>query len=101
MLYETHSIVSAENTEMVSRLVGEMNYNAKEKHAEEQGKPLSSPSYMSSPKREFSPSGGRESSIGPGSSIISVEIVEKDSKDFERISCESDITVSLVILLVQ
>ncbi|KAJ9581286.1 hypothetical protein L9F63_023536, partial [Diploptera punctata] len=95
VLYETHSIVSAENSEMVSRLVNEMNYNAKEKHAEEQGKSLPSPSYMSSPKREgaeFSPSGGSDSRITPTSNIISVDIVEKDAKDLDKVN-DLDIVV--------
>ncbi|XP_069681208.1 putative methyltransferase NSUN7 [Periplaneta americana] len=86
VLYETHSIVPAENTEMVTRLVNEMNNFAREKHAEEQGKPLS-PSYSSvSFKRE-----GPEMSPGAGGeSIISVEIVEKDSE--RAFSSEIDIT---------
>ncbi|XP_047004611.1 putative methyltransferase NSUN7 [Schistocerca americana] len=40
VLYETHSIVAAENSDMVSRLVREVNHAALERHAEERGRPL-------------------------------------------------------------
>lgn len=38
VLYETHSIVTAENSDMVSHLVKEVNQAALEKHAEEKGR---------------------------------------------------------------
>ncbi|PSN54872.1 hypothetical protein C0J52_12418 [Blattella germanica] len=80
VLYETHSIVSAENSEMVTQLVNEMNNGAREKHAEEQGKPLPSPSFIStSSKKEGSDIGhfvaGGDTTIPSTNSIISVEIV--------------------------
>ena len=43
VLYENHSIVPAENSEMVTRMLKQMNNNAREKHLEELGKALAVP----------------------------------------------------------
>jgi 16S rRNA C967 or C1407 C5-methylase (RsmB/RsmF family) len=90
VVYETHSVVPAENSEMVARLVSEMNNIARGKHAEEQGK-----SVMSSRVEGLETSSGadHENAATPVASDIPTENVDvKDSKGINF--SETNISVS-------
>jgi hypothetical protein len=90
VLYETHSVIPAENSEMVTRLVEEMNKNARQKHAEERVKAI-----MACKQEESETSGasGFETVAAPTGSALSSRNI--DGKDPERPSfSETDITVS-------
>jgi hypothetical protein len=59
VLYENHSIVPAENREMVTRMLKQMNNNAREKHLEELGKTLAIPNREGSETSGEAVAGGR------------------------------------------
>jgi hypothetical protein len=90
VLYETHSVVPAENSEMVTRVVNEMNKNARDKHVEEQTK-LHAASKMET--SETSAASGGETVAAPASSVVSFQ--NPDEKNPGKPSFpETDVSVS-------
>ncbi|PNF21705.1 hypothetical protein B7P43_G10336 [Cryptotermes secundus] len=86
VLYETHSIVPAENNEMVNRMVNEMNRRAHEKHAEELGKTV-----LASQKEEGLETAD-ENVVAPSDSVASIENIYMREPERPKFT-EADVTV--------
>ena len=108
VLYENHSIVPAENREMVTWMLKQMNNNAREKHLEELGKALAVPSREGSATSGDAVTGGGPDSSGVlgtnegrneenlvpvSSTVVSLHNIEVNDNDRRNVS-EKDITVS-------
>lgn len=86
MLYETHSVVPAENNEMVTRTVNELNRSAHQKHAEDLGQSL-----VASQKEGLETAD--ENIVAFSDSVVSIENIHM--KDSERPKfTEADVAVS-------
>ncbi|KDR23735.1 Putative methyltransferase NSUN7 [Zootermopsis nevadensis] len=74
VLYETHSVVPAENSEMVTRMVNEMNRTARDKHLEEREHVFSA--FKKEASDACSGSGG-ETVAASGTSVVSFQNIDR------------------------
>jgi hypothetical protein len=90
VLYQTHSVISAENRDMVTRMVSEINNSARVKHVEEQVNLLATSKKEPS---DITAASGVDTIVAPSSGVVSFP--SADGKYPGRFSLpEADIAVS-------